>query len=135
MSFAHQSKIKEAHNKGLTPIRPPYRGSNNLPTGYPDSIIRLQRVIGNQAVQKLIRHNIGFDFRKSGIQAKLRVSQPGDMHEQEADRVAEQVIHMPEPPNLQHSCACGGDGGDGCAKCQVEVQAAGQPGTRAFLAA
>lgn len=31
------------------------------------------------------------------IQAKLNVSQPGDPYEQEADRIAEQIMRMPEP--------------------------------------
>jgi hypothetical protein len=54
-----------------------------------DRILFLQRTIGNQAVQRLI---------KSGaLQAKLRIGQPGDTYEQEADRVAEQVMRMPEP--------------------------------------
>ncbi len=35
---------------------------------------------------------------KSGaLQAKLRIGQPGDMYEQEADRVEDAVIRMPEP--------------------------------------
>ena len=54
-----------------------------------DRILFLQRTAGNQAVQRLI---------KSGaLQAKLRIGQPGDIYEQEADRVAEQVMRMPEP--------------------------------------
>ncbi len=54
-----------------------------------EKIMFLQRTAGNQAVQKLI---------KSGaLQAKLRIGQPNDIYEQEADRVAEQVISMPEP--------------------------------------
>jgi outer membrane protein OmpA-like peptidoglycan-associated protein len=54
-----------------------------------DRILFLQRTIGNQAVGRLI---------KSGtLQAKLRVGQPDDIYEQEADRVAEQVMRMPEP--------------------------------------
>ena len=54
-----------------------------------DRILFLQRTAGNQAVQRLI---------KSGaLQAKLRIGQPGDTYEQEADRVAEQVMRMPEP--------------------------------------
>ncbi|HLB70567.1 MAG TPA: hypothetical protein VJJ51_05935, partial [Candidatus Methanoperedens sp.] len=53
-----------------------------------DRILYLQRTIGNQAVQRLI---------KSGaLQAKLRIGQPGDIYEQEADRVAEQVMKMPD---------------------------------------
>jgi hypothetical protein len=57
-----------------------------------DRILFLQRTIGNQAVGKLI---------KSGaLQAKLRIGQPGDVYEQEADRIAEQVMRMPEPQVL-----------------------------------
>jgi hypothetical protein len=59
----------------------------------------LQHSIGNHAVQRLIHSPY--------IQAKLQVSEPGDEHEQEADRVAETVMRMPEPesskpPNVSH---------------------------------
>lgn len=55
-----------------------------------DRIMFLQRTIGNQAVGRLI---------KSGSwQAKLRIGQPGDIYEQEADRVAEQVMAAPAHP-------------------------------------
>src|SRR6266853_16169 len=47
-------------------------------SGAPHPILRLQRQIGNQAVQQL-------------VQAKLKFSQPTDLHEQEADRIAAQV--------------------------------------------
>ncbi|MBW2738204.1 MAG: hypothetical protein JRE64_05000 [Deltaproteobacteria bacterium] len=51
-----------------------------------DQVMYLQRTIGNQAVQRLI---------KSGtLQAKLRIGQPGDKYEQEADRVADEVMRM-----------------------------------------
>lgn len=33
----------------------------------------------------------------SAVQAKLSVSQPQDRYEQEADRVADQVMRLPEP--------------------------------------
>jgi hypothetical protein len=49
------------------------------------------------------------------IQTKLAISTPGDEYEQEADRVAEQVMRMPEP-QLQRACPCSG----GCPKCQNE---------------
>ncbi|MDL5503078.1 MAG: DUF4157 domain-containing protein, partial [Candidatus Methanoperedens sp.] len=49
----------------------------------------LQRTIGNQAVGRLI---------KSGaLKTKLNIGQPGDIYEQEADRVAGQVMRIPEP--------------------------------------
>jgi hypothetical protein len=57
-------------------------------------IVHLQRMIGNQAVQRLIYSNEGFYFSNIAIQPKLKVSQPGDIYEQEADRFAEQVMGM-----------------------------------------
>ncbi len=48
----------------------------------------LQRSIGNQAVQRL--------FKSGHLQAKLNIGQPHDIYEQEADRVADQVMRMPE---------------------------------------
>lgn len=63
-------------------------GSRVRPTG-----------IGNQAMQRLF------------IQPKLTVSQPGDQFEQEADRVATEVMRMPEspamlkPPHIQRMCS------------------------------
>lgn len=60
-------------------------------------IIHLQRTIGNQAVQNLMDHNIGFDFDKARLQPKLKMSNPGDIYEQEAERVAEQVMKMAIP--------------------------------------
>ena len=60
-----------------------------------DRILFLQRTIGNQAVTRLI---------KSGtLQAKLRIGQPGDIYEQEADRVAEQVMATSAHPSASSS--------------------------------
>jgi len=40
------------------------------------------------------------------VQAKLTISQPGDKYEQEADRVADRVMSMPEPAGrLQRECS------------------------------
>ena len=58
-----------------------------------DQILLLQRTIGNQAVGRLIR--------SGALQAKLRIGQPGDIYEQEADRMAEQVMRMAEPEVLK----------------------------------
>ncbi len=51
------------------------------------ALLALQRTHGNWYVQRVV----------AGIQAKLKVGQPNDIYEQEADRVAEQVVRMPEP--------------------------------------
>ena len=50
-------------------------------------LLALQQTHGNRYVQRVV----------AVIQAKLAVGQPGDKYEQEADRVAEQVMRMPEP--------------------------------------
>jgi outer membrane protein OmpA-like peptidoglycan-associated protein len=52
-------------------------------------LLELQRAVGNQAIRRLAS--------SSFIQAKLQISTPGDPSEQEADRVAESVMRMPEP--------------------------------------
>jgi len=54
-----------------------------------DRIPFLQRTAGNQAVSRLMR--------SGALQAKLRIGQPGDVYEHEADRVADAVMRMPEP--------------------------------------
>jgi len=57
-----------------------------------DSILYLQRTIGNQAVSRLIK--------SKALQAKLRIGQPGDVYEHEADRVADAVMRMPAPQKV-----------------------------------
>src|SRR5215475_15736700 len=103
-------------------------------------ILRLQRTIGNQAVQRMLQTNaeeleVGLSSTVSplfgrglsrtpihspaaaAIQTKLAVSKPGDIYEQQADRISEQVMRAPEG-QLQRDCACGG----GCLgrRCQTE---------------
>lgn len=51
------------------------------------ALLALQKTHGNRYVQRVV----------AGIQAKLTVGQPGDIYEQEADRVADTVMRMPEP--------------------------------------
>ncbi len=55
------------------------------------------------------------------IQAKLAVNQPGDQYEQEADRIAEQVMRMPGR-QIQRVGSCSGK----CPKCQKK-QAGREP--------
>ncbi len=70
----------------------------------------MQRMMGNQAMLQLLA--------SGALQAKLRVSQPGDPDEQDADRVAEQIVPRHGPPILQRKCACGGT----CSHCQEEEE-------------
>ena len=66
---------------------------------------------GNLAIQHL--------FRSGAVQAKVVISQPGDVYEEKADRVADQVMRVPEP-NLHRSCAGCQTGGTPCPKCEAE---------------
>ncbi len=67
-----------------------------------DHIMFLQRTIGNKAVQRIL--NKGAESKEhsalllspSATQAKLKIGQPGDKYEQEADSVADTVMSMPE---------------------------------------
>src|SRR5712675_2484551 len=54
------------------------------PTASAGSLAQLQRSVGNQAVQRLLA--------KTAIQTKLTVGPAGDKYEQEADKVASQVM-------------------------------------------
>jgi hypothetical protein len=49
------------------------------------------------------------------LQTKLAVSSPSDVYEQEADRVADQVMRMADSPAFT-PCACGGS----CPRCQAK---------------
>jgi len=53
------------------------------------------------------------------LRPKLAISQPGDPSEQEADRVADQVMRMPEPA-VQRQCAACAAGGPMCPACEKE---------------
>ena len=98
-------------------------------------IHRLQRWMGNQGLQRMLHANAAAASERSsshpdfgpipvrgdapvGVQPTLTINPPGDIHEQEADRVARQVMRMPEP-RLQRRCACGGE----CAACQSTADA------------
>lgn len=56
-----------------------------------NSINHLQKSIGNQAVQRLMDAGAGFES-EIAIQPKLKVSRPADAYEQEAERVADDVM-------------------------------------------
>src|ERR1700693_1382257 len=102
-----ENEIKQ-HSENLehashTSTRSPEPSS---PQGHPFSGV--QRAIGNQAMGRL--------FGSGLLQTKLRVSQPGDADENEADRVAERIVSRQHAPVLQRKCNCGGS----CSKCQED---------------
>lgn len=106
------------------------------------SPVHLQRALENSAAQRMSRTNAeepelesaagtsphpAHDFSRIpaynnapvNIRAKLQVDSPGDAFEQEADRVAEQVLRMPAAQGVRRKCACGESGT--CKECNQET--------------
>ncbi len=128
----------------------PTQGGTRGPMDWAD----LHHTYGNQAVLRTLRSRLAptavgaLAHRQTFVQdqgvtprlqSKLAINTPGDQYEQEADRVAELVMRMPDPnmagspatastaPVLQRKCASGGSGrGSGqcpeCAKRNSSVQ-------------
>jgi hypothetical protein len=90
MEHACKVHAKKQNDKSVNSISQSRNNSCCRSANSPaEKIMFLQRTAGNQAIQKLVKSGV--------LQAKLRVGQPNDIYEQEADRVAEQVMRMPEP--------------------------------------
>src|SRR3989304_5445433 len=86
------SAEKKTETKSENSVSPPQKSDSSQFFGSPvDRLLFLQRTIGNQAVGRLIS--------SGALQTKLRVNEPGDIYEQEADRVAEQVMRMTCDPD------------------------------------
>jgi hypothetical protein len=79
----------------------PTSDTRNRPAVALSPVQQLQRRVGNQALQRMAQAYAGKakeDAREAlRIRPKLTVNAPGDVHEQEADRVAGQVMRMPAP--------------------------------------
>ena len=118
-SFAERSQATPQARRArrATPSR-----AHTGPSHQSIPLLHLQRTIGNQAIQRLLRdHPHGFD----ALQRKPTLSSPGDAFEVEADRVADQVMGMREP-QLQRACSCGGR----CAGCREAAPLDGSLGDR-----
>lgn len=127
--------------------RGPERASPARPGA--DPLRRLQRTVGNRAAQRLIGGDGG---APALLQARLAVGPPGDVYEQEAERVAERVVRGPErtggapggeertppPPEVLRRVSVPGGGGPAEAP-PIVGEALRQPGapldgaTRAFM--
>jgi uncharacterized protein DUF4157 len=102
----------------------PLQTQATRPTSAAHPMMELQRSIGNQAVQRLIRSPY--------IQTKLQVGTRRDRFGPETSHTAEKVMRSPAGPSgggpiIQRKCAC--DGEEECAGCQerklVQRQALG----------
>ena len=82
-------KKKKHTKKRNSALKYKYIDSSPSTSSAEERIFPLQSTIGNQAVQRMLKSGV--------IQGKLKIGQPNDIYEQEADRVAEQVMRMPVP--------------------------------------
>ena len=83
--------------------KPPVPGPTQFgPRPDVNSAQQIRRAIGNQAASRM-------------WQTTMPISKPGDEHEHDAPRAAEQVTPMPES-RRQRACTCGG----ACPTCQTE---------------
>jgi hypothetical protein len=71
---------------------------------------------GNLAVQKWLRAD--------AIQPKLKISQPGDAEEREADRMADHVTSAVPERTVQRKCGACATGGTPCAECDHQEEIA-----------
>jgi len=76
----------------------PRSRSHERPDSPASRMFALQQTTGNHAVQRMLK--------TGAIQASLRIGQPNDIYEKEADRVADEVMRMPEPA-VQRECSPG----------------------------
>ncbi|MCI0337073.1 MAG: DUF4157 domain-containing protein [Acidobacteria bacterium] len=120
--MTRQKIIKTNQEERQKKTQPSAKLASTLAPGH--SLLQLQQMLGNQAVGRF-------------LQAKLEVNQPGDRHEEEADRVADMVMRMPEPgpltpPNgssssMQRKCAACASGQGLCPKCAEEERLERKP--------
>ena len=85
-SFAYRHNRAQNRNS-LNYVRPGHANTRHTTPCW-NPYLTHQSGRSNQALQRLIRAGV--------IQAKLKVNEPGDKYEREADRVAEQVMLMPD---------------------------------------
>ncbi len=76
------------------------------------ALMSLPQAAGNQAMQRWLRAGV--------IRAKLTVSQPNDPDEEEADRVAEQMMSLASTGAIHQRCADCEARGTTCSKCAEE---------------
>src|SRR4030095_4156525 len=86
MSVSAQRQHHTQSHHCVSPARLDHANSQPAPVW--DPALTQQQAWGNQALQRLLRTR--------AMQAKLTVNQSGDSYEQEADRVAEQVMRQPD---------------------------------------
>src|SRR5712691_10499596 len=108
MAEATSTKSEKQKTVGEIGKSAPEMAPQTAVSGIQAHVLNLQRKIGNRAVSRLLQSHMASPRANSAalcsmrraatvIQPKLEISHPHDKYEQEADGVAERVMHMPEP--------------------------------------
>ncbi len=85
----------------------PQTPKNSEPEVEAPSLVQLQRYLGNQGVQRLMKQG-RINLATGGVlQAKLNVTAAGDAYEQEADKMANQVVNGGETAQREAESAEG----------------------------
>lgn len=87
---ARRQESKSRWREGTRERLGPVPGDRDHP------LLRLQRSHGNQTVQRLMA-----EWSEPETRSEMRVGRPDDEYEREADRIAEQVMRMPEETAVQ----------------------------------
>jgi hypothetical protein len=115
MATLAQSQQRTQSSHLFHPARTVGLNPHNAPAEH--ALVAQQPTWGNQAMQHLLNARM--------IQAKLTINQPGDPYEQEADRVAEQVMRMPDPRIMGRAVVTGRSQGVSvqrmCPQCEEEL--------------
>ena len=113
MSTEMQTKMQASPEQNFTPVQTGLLQKKSALCNTPGLVkdsgrdkekLTLQRSLVDQAGTTTVPR-LGHDFSRVSvhstgpgmIQAKLKINEPGDIYEQEADRVADAVMQMPEP--------------------------------------
>ncbi|MDB4582358.1 DUF4157 domain-containing protein [Draconibacterium sp.] len=64
-----------------------------------------KKEMSSRAIANTFRAKAISNMAFRGIQTKLTIGQPNDKYEQEADRVADRIMSMPEPAKIQRACS------------------------------
>lgn len=101
------ARASNEHERPLSPVIALKRAASAPPDALrPADILALQRTVGNRAVHRLlagqaVRPQASESQGRQPIQAKLMIGAANDKYEQEADRVASQIISMDARPASQ----------------------------------
>ena len=115
-------KFNKSYNKPVTSITEKTSNDSHSVFSPADQIMSLQGSLGNRSLRSV--------FQSGTVQPKLKINQPGDKYEKEADRVADLVVNQDfnqakeislNRGGIQRKCSSCASGGGTCEGCEEEI--------------